>query len=155
MLTTSDQILLLALCLMPGTASRAERGADGDECPPRFDGYCLRGGICQYIAESDEALCLCPTDYWGPRCNHALVEQVTGDDLAEVPVAVIIGAIFVSMLVILLIILLIICIRRYRRQRQERQRPHVLLNGTHSVGVRSQLSVKINPPSLVEYMTTV
>ncbi|XP_035670495.1 protransforming growth factor alpha-like [Branchiostoma floridae] len=154
MRTTSDQILLLALCLMPGTASRAERDADGDECPDRFTGYCLRG-ICEYIAEADEALCLCPTDYWGPRCNHALVEQQVANDLVDVPVAVIVGAIFVSLLVLLLVILLIICIRRYRRRRQARQRPHILLNGTHSVGVRSQISEKVNPPLLVEYMTTV
>ncbi|XP_019644778.1 PREDICTED: protransforming growth factor alpha-like [Branchiostoma belcheri] len=153
MLTTSDQILLLALCLMPGTASRAERG---DECPSEYNGFCLNGGICEYLQESANAMCLCPKRYWGPRCNHALVElESTGDDLATVPVAVIVGAIFVSLLIIMLIILLIICLRRYRRQRQQRQRQHVQLNGAHSVGLQRQLSVKMSPPLLIEYTTTV
>ncbi|ELV13711.1 Pro-epidermal growth factor, partial [Tupaia chinensis] len=40
------------------------------ECPPEYEGYCLHGGVCRYIAVLGSYACNCAVGYVGERCQH-------------------------------------------------------------------------------------
>ncbi|XP_035670876.1 pro-neuregulin-4, membrane-bound isoform-like isoform X1 [Branchiostoma floridae] len=83
--------------------------------PLGYDGFCLHGGECLYLAAFQEASCRCLEMYWGQRCQYHIPFSQAGQKTELRDTYIIIGVLS-ALLTLLLVGGIVLLVRRCRRE---------------------------------------
>ncbi|XP_066304355.1 uncharacterized protein [Branchiostoma lanceolatum] len=83
--------------------------------PLGYDGFCLHGGECLYLADFQEASCRCLEMYWGQRCQYHIPFSQAGQKTELRDTYIIIGVLS-ALLTLVLVGGIVFIVRRCRRE---------------------------------------
>ncbi|KAI8521841.1 Neuronal growth regulator 1 [Branchiostoma belcheri] len=83
--------------------------------PLGYDGFCLHGGECLYLAELQEASCRCLEMYWGRRCQYHIPFSQAGQKSELLDTYIVIGVLS-AVLTLVIVGGIVLLVRRCRRE---------------------------------------
>ncbi|XP_078659623.1 limbic system-associated membrane protein-like isoform X6 [Branchiostoma floridae x Branchiostoma belcheri] len=71
-----------------------------EECPPKYDGFCLHGGICFYVDQLGVG-CTCPIMYEGERCQYGSTAAQAAAKQRNIAYGIVAGVLALVLIVLL------------------------------------------------------